>query len=160
MLADTPSLFSIDLEVWFSQFGLIAMIGWVILIIGPRRWPWLSAFPAYVIPALLSVGYVILIMRHFGTADGDFDSLANVATLFRSDHLLLAGWVHYYAFDLFIGAWIARQADRAAISRMVQAPVLVSTFMLGPLGLLLFIMVWKGRSAIFDIERPQQKGVV
>ena len=59
-------MFSTNLEAWFSNAGLIAMIGWMILIFGPRRWPLLSAFPAYVIPAILSLGYAILILRHFG----------------------------------------------------------------------------------------------
>lgn len=151
-------MFSTDLEHWFSNAGLIAMIGWVILIFGPRRWPSLSAFPAYIFPAALSLGYGILILRHFGTAEGGFNTLADVAQFFSNDNLLLAGWVHYLAFDLFIGAWIAQQSDDAGISRVVQVPILVSTFMLGPFGLLLFLMVWKARNLIFDIHHRMTQG--
>jgi hypothetical protein len=147
-----------DLETWFSHAGLIAMIGWVILIFGPRRWAWLSAFPAYVFPAVLSMGYAILILRHFGTAEGGYNTLADVAKLVSNDHVLLAGWVHYLAFDLFIGAWISRQADDASISRLVQAPILVTTFMFGPFGLLLFLIVCQARNLVLDIHYPMTQG--
>ena len=147
-----------NLEASFSHAGLIAMIGWAILIFGPRRWPWLSAFPTYVFPAVLSLGYAILILRHFGTAEGGYNTLADVAKLVSNDHVLLAGWVHYLAFDLFIGAWISRQADDASISRLVQAPILVTTFMCGPFGLLLFLIVWKAQNLTLQIHYPMKQG--
>ncbi|MGB0786342.1 MAG: abscisic acid-deficient protein Aba4 family protein [Alphaproteobacteria bacterium] len=153
-------MFSTNLESWFSHAGLIAMIGWMILIFGPRRWPLLSAFPAYVFPAILSLGYAILILRHFGIAQGGFSTLADVALLFSNDHLLLAGWVHYLAFDLFIGAWIARQSDDVGISRVVQATILVTTFMLGPFGLLLFLIVCNARNLLLDIHYPMTQGAL
>ena len=153
-------MFSTNLESWFSNAGLIAMIGWMILIFGPRRWPLLSAFPAYVIPAILSLGYAILILRHFGIAQGGFTTLADVALLFSNDHLLLAGWVHYLAFDLFIGAWIARQSDDVGISRVVQATILVTTFMLGPFGLLLFLIVCQARNLLLDTHYPMTQGAL
>ena len=147
-----------DLESWFSHASLIAMIGWVILIFGPRRWPWLLVFPAYVFPAVLSMGYSILILRHFGSAEGGYNTLADVAKLISNDHVLLAGWVHYLAFDLFIGAWISRQADDASISRVVQAPILVTTFMFGPFGLLLFLIVLKTQNLALQIHHPMKEG--
>ena len=87
-----------------------------------------------------------------------YNTLADVAKLLSNDHILLAGWVHYLAFDLFIGAWISRQSDDAGISRVVQAPILASTFMFGPLGLLLFLMLWKARKLILDIPQSITKG--
>lgn len=145
-----------NLETLFSHAGLTAMIGWVILIIGPRRWPLLSVFAAYVFPAVLSLGYAILMLRHFGSAEGGYNTLADVRLLLSNDHILLAGWVHYLAFDLFIGAWISRRADDASISRLVQVPVLASTFMFGPLGFLLFLMVWKVRDRVLDVHSMTQ----
>lgn len=146
-----------DLGSWFSQAGLIAMIGWAILIFGPRRWPSLSAFPAYLLPAVLSLGYAVLILRHFGSAEGGYNSLADVSKLLSNDHILLAGWMHYLAFDLFIGAWISRKADDASVSRVAQAPILVTTFMFGPLGLLLFLMVWKVQNLVLEINHPKKQ---
>ena len=53
--------------------------------------------------------------------------------------MLIAGWVHYLAFDLFIGVWIAERLDAERLSRWIQTPILIATFLFGPLGLLLGI---------------------
>lgn len=116
------------------------MLGWLILIFLPRRWKQLGWIPQFVIPFGLSMLYVTLVLTSFGTIEGGgFGSLEQVKILFANDMALLGGWVHYLAFDLFIGAWIARKADEISMSRILQAPILLSTFMLGPLGLLLFL---------------------
>lgn len=116
------------------------MLGWFILIFLPRRWKQLGWIPQFAIPFGLSMLYVTLVLTSFGTIEGGgFGSLEQVKILFANDMALLGGWVHYLAFDLFIGAWIARKADEISMSRILQAPILLSTFMLGPLGLLLFL---------------------
>lgn len=128
-----------DWEPLFSIAGQVAMIGWLILLFAPRRWPTLNMVPQLVLPAVLSLGYAVLILVYFARVDGGYGSLADVKALMTSDPVLLAGWVHYLAFDLFAGAWIAARSDRMGISRLVQAPVLAATFLFGPLGLLLHL---------------------
>lgn len=121
------------------------MTGWLILIFLPRRWPWLLAMPRFVIPLGLSLLYAGLIMIHFFSAEGGgFSSLEQVRALFTVDEALLAGWVHFLAFDLFIGGWIAVEADKIGIPRLVQAPILLMTFMVGPVGLALFLLMRAG----------------
>lgn len=116
------------------------MLGWVILIFLPRRWKPLNWIPQFIIPFGLSILYAALFLPTFWTIEGGgFMSLAQVKTLLSNDTALLAGWVHYLAFDLFIGAWIAHKADEVQISRILQAPILLATFMMGPLGLVLFL---------------------
>jgi hypothetical protein len=34
--------------------------------------------------------------------------------------------------------WIAEQADRIGMSRLLQVPILIATFMFGPIGLLIY----------------------
>ena len=58
--------------------------------------------------------------------------------------MLLAGWVHYLAFDLFIGAWIAKKADEIGLSRLLQGPILIATFLFGPVGLVMFLSIRVG----------------
>jgi hypothetical protein len=65
-----------------------------------------------------------------------------------SDPVLVAGWIHYLAFDLFVGTWIASEADRLGWNRVVQAPILIATFMFGPIGLLLFFIMRASQSAL------------
>ncbi len=124
-------------EVLFSHVGTAAMVGWVLLILGPRRFAWFNAVPLWIIPAGLSAVYGALIFSRFSGMGGGFDSLENVATLMSDDWALLAGWVHYLAFDLFVGAVMAARMDKAGVDRLVQAPILGATFMLGPIGFLI-----------------------
>lgn len=128
----------------FSYASSAALIGWVILIFLPRRFDILFFIPQYLIPFGLGLIYAGLIFANIYTVDGGFDSIQNVRALFGKDELLLAGWIHYLAFDLFIGAWIARQADALGVPRLIQAFILLATFMFGPLGLVLFLTMRVG----------------
>lgn len=123
-------------EYVFSQASSAAMLGWVLLILGPRRFGWFNAVPLWIIPSALSAVYAALVLSRFAGTGGGFDSLAAVAILMADDWVLLAGWVHFLAFDLVVGAIMAARMDRAGIGRLVQAPILGAIFMLGPLGFL------------------------
>jgi hypothetical protein len=72
---------------------------------------------------------------------GGFFSLADVRQLFANDCYLLAGWMHYLAFDLFIAAWVAAEAKRANLAPLALVPILPLVFLFGPLGFLLFQVV-------------------
>lgn len=125
-------------EQGFSLASTLAMAGWLVLVCLPR-WSTLIALVKFGLVGLLCVAYAALIMVFFFRIEGGgFGSISEVRQLFLSEGGLLAGWIHYLAFDLFVGLWIAEQADRAGISRLLQAPILVATFMFGPLGLLMF----------------------
>lgn len=142
----------------FGYAGQAAMLGWVILIFLPRRWALLTAIPRYVIPFGLSLLYAGLAMTHFFTVEGGgYGSLDQVAALLGNREMLLAGWVHYLAFDLFIGGWIAVKADEIGVNRLIQAPILVATFMFGPVGLATFLAMRAGYFRKRDDE-PQIVG--
>lgn len=133
----------------FAHAGRLAIIGWLALILLPR-WRGLSAALAgWIIPALLSLGYLVLIAVYWHDAKGGFASLDSVAALFASKPLLLAGWVHYLAFDLFLGNWILRRAQEASIPHWLMVPVLLLTFLFGPVGYLAYLVLkasfWIGR---------------
>lgn len=134
------------LETIFSTCSGLAMAGWLLLILLPRH-RHAQAIAGFVIPLAISVVYLVLIAQHFAGADGGFGSLAEVARLFSQPALLLAGWVHYLAFDLFIGGWEARDARRHGVPHLAVIPCLLLTFMLGPIGLLAYLVVrtWRTR---------------
>jgi hypothetical protein len=90
------------------------------------------------VPLLLSGGYASIVLGHWSAGQGGFDSLESVEQLFRSRWLLLAGWVHYLAFDLLLGAWQLRTARREGIAHLMLLPCLLATFLFGPAGYLLF----------------------
>jgi hypothetical protein len=138
-------------ETIFSIASGAAALAWVCLIFLPRWRPTDRVIFLGLIPAL-AFAYSALVFAHFyGVEGGGFGSIAEVRQLFSSDAVLLAGWIHYLAFDLFVGCWIAREADRAAISRIIQAPLLAATFLFGPLGLLLFHIIRAGKTFISPV---------
>jgi len=102
-----------------------------------------------IIPVLLSLGYGFYIFMSLQGGGGmDFGSLASVMDLFTKENAVLAGWIHYLAFDLLVGMWILDQNKTVGIHHLLLVPCLIGTFMLGPLGFLLFII-------IKSIKKPQ-----
>ena len=120
----------------FSIANPLALCGWLLLAAFPRKRVVAATVCGTMLPALLSALYLGLLVSRMGHAQGGFGSLAAVHLLFEDPWLLLAGWVHYLAFDLFIGAWEARDAERRGVSRWVLLPCLALTFLFGPVGLL------------------------
>lgn len=124
-------------EQVFSLCSAIAMAGWALLIFAPRSRR-ASLLAGRVIPLILSGVYVLVLAPNWARAEGGFGSLAEVAALFGDPWLLLAGWIHYLAFDLFIGAWEAGDAAARNISHWLVIPCLLATFLFGPVGLLTY----------------------
>ena len=127
-------------EQLFSLVNLVAMLSWLPLVFLPRM-RWASSVVPIVMPALLASVYVVLVAVALPGSDGGFSSLAGVRALFDNPWGLLAGWTHYLAFDLFIGGWEVRDAQRRGISHLLVVPALVLTFLLGPGGLLLYLII-------------------
>ena len=133
-----------DLEKLFSAAGMLVLPGWLLLVFLPR-WKWTTSFiTSLLIPAILAVVYLVLFVLYFGAApDGfsSFNSLAGVKALFQHDGMLLAGWIHYLCFDLFIGSWEVRDARRLGVHHLFVIPCLALTFMMGPVGLLAYFVL-------------------
>lgn len=125
-------------EQIFSIANLIAMLSWILLVVAPRFVLTRKVIISGVIPLLLSVAYLVLIVLFFGKADGGFDSLPNVMKLFTNEWAVLAGWIHYLAFDLLVGIWEVKDAQAKNISHWFVIPCLVLTFLFGPIGFLLY----------------------
>ena len=137
-----------DFAQVFSAASSAAMLGWLVLILAPRRPVVIQALRLGLIGAL-SLTYAVLIFVYFFRVEGGgFGSIAEVRALFVSDPVLIAGWVHYLAFDLFVGTWIAVEADKRGYNRLLQAPMLIATFMFGPIGLLLFYLTRASEAAL------------
>ena len=129
-----------DLERIFSVASVIAAVGWLFLVVVPQCLLTLH-FASVFFPLLLALMYLYFIAMHIRGAEGGFGSLADVAMLFQRRELLLAGWIHYLCFDLFIGAWEVRDSQRNGIPHLVVIPCLIMTFMLGPIGLLFYFAI-------------------
>ena len=144
------------LESIFSAASMVAMIGWLLLALLPRqRHARIAA--GVVLPLLLSGVYLVLIVQYFGEGEGGFGSLADVNLLFQNQAVLLGGWIHYLAFDLFIGAWETRDAERHGVPHLVILPCLVMTFLLGPIGLLFYFAIRTAKTRSLTVSDTVSK---
>ncbi|MEM7665741.1 MAG: ABA4-like family protein [Pseudomonadota bacterium] len=140
-----------DWDFVFSAVNTLALIAWIALIALPRS-PGMLSSVLYLGVGLLCfiyagglIGVISGLLPNEGGGAIDF-SIEGVRGFFASDAGVTIGWTHYLAFDLFVGLWIARDADAKFFSRWVQAPVLVATFMAGPLGLFIWLLARERRA--------------
>lgn len=127
-------------EQVFSTLNLITMAAWVPLLLAPRA-RWASTVVPVVLPATLAVIYIVLVAVSLPQSQGGFSSLASVKALFENRWALLAGWAHYLAFDLFVGGWEVRDAQRRGVRHLFVVPALFLTFLFGPAGLLFYLAI-------------------
>jgi Domain of unknown function (DUF4281) len=139
-------------DMIFSAASIVALIGWAGLALLPGRRIVADTITALAIPALLAVAYSGIVAAFFAGAQGGFSSIGAVRQLFQSDALLLAGWLHYLAFDLFVGSWEARTARAEGIPHLLVLPCLALTFLFGPMGLLAFLIVRAARAPRVALE--------
>ena len=128
--------------------NLIAGIGWALLVLFPRRRWVVDVVAGKAIPALLAVVYVAIVAAQWRGSEGGFSSLSEVAALFGNPWILLAGWLHYLAFDLFVGCWEVRDAAERGIPHLLVVPCLVLTFLFGPAGWLLYLVMRSAHRAV------------
>ncbi len=130
-----------NLELIFSTANFTAFLCWILLfVLYQKRWVYQALF-SFVFTALAVVYLIFILKGIVGEPSGGFDTLANVKLLFSKDEAVLAGWIHYLVFDLFVGMWICHDADKRGINRWILLPCLLLTFLLGPTGLLLYILI-------------------
>lgn len=134
-------------ETLFALASVAALLGWAILALAVflrARAPLVTA--ARLLAAALAGLYVALLARGIALGPGlpegaGFSTLAGVEALFARREAILGGWVHFLAFDLFVGSWEAEDAGRRRLSGWLLLPCLFLTLMAGPAGLLLYLLV-------------------
>lgn len=125
----------------FSFGNSFVILGWILLVFLPD-WKNTQAVILNGIVVFFAILYSYLIGKDIGNFDpNSFSTLANVKILFQNDDAVAAGWLHYLAFDLFVGAYIVRDSRKLAISRWIYTPILPFAFMFGPVGYLLFFII-------------------
>lgn len=131
-------------ETLFTVFNIAVVPAWLLLILAPG-WRWTQRLVhSALLPLALGAAYLTFLTLGVGFGQSDAEagmsSLAAVQALFSHPVGLLTGWVHFLVFDLFVGAWIVRDAGRIGLSRWIVTPALLLTFMFGPIGLFLHLI--------------------
>ncbi len=127
-------------DLIFTITNSSALIGWVALAAFPRR-RGAIAIAGVLLPAIFAVIYTGIAATQFFSSDGSFSTLSGVATLFMNPWMLLAGWLHYLAFDLITGTWEVRDAQTRGVPHLLVVVCLFFTLMFGPVGWLLYMIV-------------------
>ena len=134
-------------DVLFNLVNLSVLPAWALLIFSPKWSLTDKIVHSMLYPLLLGAiyigGFAMVIFAGHGADGGGFTSIDGVRALFASDAGILIGWTHYLVFDLFVGAWAARDAKRRGFSHLMLVPCLLLTFMLGPIGLFLYLILRK-----------------
>jgi hypothetical protein len=127
-------------QVVFQICSTLVLPQWLLMIFLPK-WhvtKWLVR--SKLIPVLLAIVYGIYIIPQLSPGlFQSFNSLNGVQQLFTQEQAMLAGWVHYLAFDLFIGGWMWQNAQGRHVPHYLLIPSYLLTFMVGPLGLLFYL---------------------
>lgn len=132
------------IETTFLIVNTLALISWILLIVfTPKFREYLYKVFSNLVFPFLALIYGVLIISFFQVSGGGFDSFENVKKLLSNDWVLLAGWIHYLIFDLFVGVYIAKRLDKNNIDKLFQGIILLITFMFGPLGWLIYFLFEK-----------------
>ena len=125
----------------FKICSTLVLPQWLLMIVLPK-WEWTQKLVASrIIPFLLAIVYAYYIFTSFGSSGGGFGSLEEVMQLFTAERAVLAGWIHYLAFDLLIGSWVLTTAQKKGIHHALVIPCLIGCFILGPIGFLVFWLI-------------------
>lgn len=144
-----------DLETLFSICQYSVMPAWALLVFAPRWKGTQVVVHTGIFPLAFGAVYLALAATNFFGGEGNFNSLEGVATMFENRGALLAGWVHYLVFDLFIGAWESRDSRRLGIPHLAVVPCLLLTLMAGPVGLLLYVALRMILKRNFSLGAPE-----
>jgi hypothetical protein len=131
-----------DLIFTIANNGILVF--WLLLIVAPRWRGTALAVHSIAVPLVLGLAYLWLFARVWLGGEGapgtSYFTLPGVMALFDSPTGAVMGWIHYLVFDLFVGAWEARDAATLGMPRWMVVPCLVVTLMAGPVGLALYLV--------------------
>lgn len=137
-------------ELLFTIANTGILIAWLPLLFAPK---WfvsqkMLAFPY--VPFVLSFFYLFFLISDGGLGEADFSSLGGIVELFKNatPEAAAAGWMHYLAFDYWVGCWMVRDAQNKTIPHTLIVVPLLCTFMLGPVGILLYVILSQVRSSL------------
>jgi len=146
-------------QLMFNIANAFAVLGWLLLIILPG-WKWTGRIVMGFIIVLLASMYVYTIAITFDPSVMEsFSRLGGVMALFTNETAVLAGWIHYLAFDLMVGMFIVSNAAKNNIKHWITIPALLGSFMFGPAGLLLYLIIRWIKTRRYFMNYPETKRV-
>jgi len=146
------------LETLFAAANYTVLPFWLLLIVAPR-WRWTQLLVHGPVVLLLLTPIYAYMLFGYGPAPEriDFTSLYGVMVAFTSPSVVVAGWIHYLIFDLFVGAWESRDALRRGVPHLWLVPCLIATLLVGPIGLTLYVIVRFAAARIVPFDETEAR---
>ena len=131
-----------NLEVLYTAFNIAVLPCWLLMILAPS-WKWTDRIVHTIwIPIALAIWLIVLEVSRPPTPEGaGFGSLHGVMLLTSGPLGTLAMWTQLMGWDLFVGMWIARDARRLKIHHAFVVVCLLTTYVIGPPGALLYFVI-------------------
>lgn len=130
-----------SIEQYFQFFNTSALIPWALLFFLPNwkgtQWMIRTKLPILIFAAAY-LTFLGIDMMSSTAGPIDFSSFDSIRAAFGREAVMLVGWLHYLAFDLFVGMWELEDAQKLGIKHYLVAPCLFLTLMFGPVGFLLY----------------------
>lgn len=131
------------METIFTLSNLIVMPFWLAMIFAPHwrltqttlRSLWVIVPPALIYAALVLPGLPALLLL---LANPSLDAIASGLSTPTG---AAAVWAHLVTFDLFAGRWIYLDSRERGLSAWLASPCLFLTLMVGPLGMLVYLVL-------------------
>ena len=130
-------------ETIFNIFNSGILLFWILLLVLPKKgftqkvisFPW--------VPLAFAVGYAYFLSFTTGILSADFSSLSSLTEMFQNSNPrgVAAGWLHYLAFDFWVGCWMLKNSQEKGVKHLWMIMPLIFTFMLGPVGIILYTLV-------------------
>jgi hypothetical protein len=142
-------------ELVFTLSNGLAVVAWILLAALPgQRWV-TDIVAGRLVPGFFAVAYIAIVVTVWPQSQGSFSTLAGVSTLFDHPWLLMAGWLHYLAFDMLTGVWEVRDARERGVPHLLVVPCLFLTLMFGPAGWLGYVIVSRfaqGKAGLHEVR--------
>ncbi len=139
----------------FNIVNLLALLSWIYLIAAARWTPRIFRVVRFALPIAYALVYLTCMLMSEPNDEAGYQSLEQVTAIFTQPWVIVGAWIHYLAFDFFVGCWILEKSKAEGIGHGWIVIPMIFTFMLGPVGLLLFLILLGIRK-----RRPSQPAVV
>ena len=130
-------------KIIFNIYNTGILIFWLLLLVFPKSkltqkmtdFPW--------IPLVIAFGYIYFLGTSESIFSVDFSSLSGLTEMFQNSNPrgVAAGWLHYLAFDFWVGCWILRDSQKKGVKHAFIIFPMLFTFMLGPVGVIIYTLV-------------------
>ena len=145
MIEEIYNYFSVEMLYYWVNLGVLPL--WLVLIFFPQsnisKYFVTSIFPIFI----LSGAYIFILYKSYLSS---YDFINNfslylginyLSELFTDKSYLMMFWIHFISINLFTGGWIVRDSLKLSINKFLVAIPLLITYLIGPIGLLLYWLI-------------------